>query len=56
MALAIVPGLVAMMYQARQKIWGRSVWKRMLICAVVVLVSAMVAAVIAAIFTTTKAM
>jgi len=53
LALACVPGLVAMMYQARQKIWGPRIWKARLIVA---FVTAIVAAVVAAILAMTKAM
>ena len=53
LALVCVPGLVGMIYQAHKKIWGRSIWKARLICAVV---TAIVTAVIAAIFAITKIM
>lgn len=53
MALAIVPGIVCAMYQARQKIWGRGwLWKTTLFG----FVAAVIAAVVAAILTVTRAM
>jgi hypothetical protein len=32
-ALACVPGLISMVYEARQRVWGRGIWKMRLIVA-----------------------
>lgn len=50
-ALACVPGLIAMIYEARQGIWGRRIWRMRLIVA---LATAVVAGLIAFILAITK--
>jgi hypothetical protein len=53
LALASVPGLIGVIYEARQRIWGRRIWKMRLIVA---FATAVVAAVVAAVLAITKVM